>query len=174
MDSCGNFSYCEVPVVVEDKIVPVAVCDKITQVSLTSGGTASIPAGVFDDGSYDECCGVDFLVKRMDQPNAPFLPQVTLGCEDVGDSTLVIVQVSDCYGNANTCMVTVLTVDKMPPHITCPPDITLACTDWLAGPAPTSVTGEPYVQENCEIDTLYYMPQWFYHPDFYGGGCRWF
>ncbi len=159
MDSCGNFSNCEIPVVIEDRIVPTAVCDKITQVSLTSGGTVSIPANVFDDGSYDECCGVDFLAKRMDEPNEPFLPQVTLGCDDIGDSTMVIVQVLDCYGNANTCMVTVLTDDKMPPNITCPPDVTLACTEWLIDPAPTAVTGEPFVQENCEVDTLYFTDQ---------------
>ena len=158
-DVCGNYAYCEIPVVIEDSVVPIAVCDEITQVSLTSNGTAVVSANVFDDGSYDDCCAVSFLVKRMEEPNAPFLPNMTLNCDDVGDSTIVIVQVSDCYGNANTCMVTVLTKDKMPPIITCPPDITLACTEWFLDPAPTSVTGEPFVQENCGIDTLYFNDQ---------------
>ena len=159
VDACGNHGYCEVPVVVEDRVVPVAVCDKITKVSLTSGGTAEVGAAVFDDGSYDECCGVDFLVKRMDEPSAPFLPTITFDCDDVGVATMVVVQVSDCHGNANTCMVTVLTEDKMAPTIACPADVTLACTEWSVGPVLPAVTGEPTVQENCTIDTLYFADQ---------------
>lgn len=159
MDWCGNFGVCEIPVVVEDRVVPVAICDEITQVSLTTSGMATVPAEVFDDGSYDECCGVHFSVKRMDEPNAPFLPEVTLDCDDIGDSTMVIVQVLDCYENTNTCMVVVLTDDKMPPQITCPSDVTLACTEWQVDAALPAQTGEPYVQENCQVDTLYYTDQ---------------
>ena len=151
-DGCGNVSHCEVVVNIEDRTVPVAICDEITQVSLTSGGTANIAATTFDDGSYDECCPVTFLARRMDEPNAPFLPEVILGCDDIGDSTLVVVQVSDCYGNANQCMVSVLTDDKLPPDIVCPPDVAVSCTELL--PIPVSVTGEPTAIENCEVADL--------------------
>ncbi len=156
-DECNNVGYCQATLLVIDDVVPVAICDEITQVSIGSDGTASVPAETFDDGSYDECCGVTFLVKRMDDSSALFLPDVVFDCDDIGDTTMVVVQVSDCRGNANNCMVSVLTDDKLPPEITCPFDITLACTEWL--PAPTSLTGEPYIQENCEVDTLYFSDQ---------------
>ena len=157
IDGCGNMGRTEVVVVVEDRTAPVAVCDEITQVSLTSGGEAEVPAGVFDDGSHDNCCEVGFLVKRMDQPDAPFQPEVIFTCNDIGDSTRVIVEVTDCHGNANNCMVTVLTEDKMPPSITCPPDLTLACTEWQLDPPPP--LGDPFVQENCSVDTLFFNDQ---------------
>ncbi len=153
-DECGNIGYCDPVLLVVDDVVPIAVCDEITQVSVGTDGTATVDAITFDDGSYDACCGVSFLVKRMDDSAAIFLPDVVLNCDDIGDTTMVVVQVSDCRGNANTCMVNVLVDDKLPPEITCPANITLPCTQWL--PAPTSLTGEPYVQENCEIDTLFY------------------
>ncbi|HFA50720.1 MAG TPA: HYR domain-containing protein [Bacteroidetes bacterium] len=154
LDACGNLGICEATLIVQDDIVPVAVCDEITQVAVGSNGLANVPAEVFDDGSYDACCDVSFSVKRMDEPNAPFLPEATLTCDDIGDTTTVIVQVTDCRGNSNTCMVSVLTEDKLPPEITCPDDVTLACTEWLLGAVPPAETGEPEVVENCGIDTI--------------------
>ncbi len=156
-DECNNVGYCEVVLLIVDDVAPVAICDEITQVSVGTDGTASVPASAFDDGSYDECCGVTFSIKRMDDSTALFLPDVVFDCDDIGDTTMVIVQVSDCRGNTNSCMVSVLTDDKLPPEITCPADLTLACTEWL--PAPVSLTGEPYVQENCGVDTLYFSDQ---------------
>jgi len=156
-DECGNIGYCESVLLVVDDVAPVAVCDEITQVSVSSNGAANVLASTFDDGSHDQCCGVSFLAKRMDDSTAQFLPEVIFDCDDIGDTTMVVVQVSDCQGNASSCMVSVLTDDKLPPSITCPPDLTLACTEWL--PAPTTLTGEPFVQENCGVDTLYFTDQ---------------
>ena len=151
-DGCGNVSHCVVIVNVEDQTVPVAICDEITQVSLASGGTAAVSAQTFDDGSYDECCPVHFLARRMDEPTAPFLPDVVLRCDDIGDTTMIVVQVMDCYDNANQCMVSVLTDDKLAPSVTCPPDLTVSCESLL--PLPVSITGEPTVMENCEVANL--------------------
>lgn len=157
MDHCGNTSHCVIDIDVLDGVAPTAICDEITQVSLTSNGQASIPATTFNDGSFDECCEVSFAARRMDEPNAPFLPEVLLSCEDIGDSTMILLQVSDCLANSNTCMVQVLTEDKLAPEIHCPLDITLSCSDWLL--EPSSLSGEAVAIDNCEIDTLYYQDQ---------------
>ena len=155
IDQCLNQSECEVELTVADDVPPTAICDEITTVSLSSQGLANVAAAVFDDGSHDACCGVNFLAKRMDEPSSPFAQNVLFDCEDVGQTVMVIVQVSDCEGNANTCMVEVNPEDKIPPHITCPPDVTLTCSEWAA--SPNVFTGEPFVQENCAIDTIYFQ-----------------
>jgi hypothetical protein len=155
-DGCQNTGSCQVLLSVVDNVSPVAVCGETTVVSLNNLGIASVPAATFDDGSYDACCAeVTFLGKRMDQPAAPFAPNVVFNCNDVGDTVMVIFQAVDCYGNTNTCMIAVLVQDKLPPIITCPADITIACNDPL--PPSLSQTGSPVVMENCGVDTLFYQ-----------------
>lgn len=64
-DNCYNSSDCIIHVNVVDNTPPVAVCDQNTAVSLTTGGEAVVPAGSFDDGSYDDCNDHCMLVRRM-------------------------------------------------------------------------------------------------------------
>lgn len=156
-DACDNQSICETMLTVADDVAPAAICDEITSVSLGSNGLADVPASVFDDGSHDACCGVEIFAKRMDEPSAPFEPTVLFDCDDIGTPIMVIVQAVDCEGNANTCMVEVNTDDKIAPVVTCPPNITIECSAWIAGGAPPSITGEPLVDENCFLDTLFYQ-----------------
>jgi hypothetical protein len=65
-DECGNITELFVDVEVVDDIAPTAICDEITDVNLSSDGLAVVNASVFDDGSYDNCCLEEFLVRRMD------------------------------------------------------------------------------------------------------------
>jgi hypothetical protein len=68
-DECGNESSCSFTITVVDDVVPVALCDEHTVVSLTNDGpygVTLVPADVFDDGSYDNCGPVTFRVRRMD------------------------------------------------------------------------------------------------------------
>lgn len=154
-DACGNVSTCQVTVIVKDNVSPVAICLEYTVVALSNSGLASLAASTFNSGSYDNCCpNVSFLVKRMDQPAAPFTPTVQFTCADVDSSVMVILQVSDCYGNKNTCMVEVEVQDKNPPSIVCPQGITIPCATVF--PPSVSLTGSPIVSDNCGIDTLYF------------------
>lgn len=176
-DGCGNQSTCDVALTVADDVPPVAVCDEITTVSLSSSGFANVAAEVFNDGSYDPCCEVGISAKRMDETNAPFAPSVLFDCGDIGDTVMVIVQVTDCEGNANTCMVEALPDDKLAPSITCPADVTMACTEWVAFPsaaASLAVTGEPTVQENCALDTLFFSDNENLNPCLVGNIVRTF
>ncbi len=133
-DECGNTSECSYEITVEDQVPPYAVCDEHTEVAVGSDGTARVYAETFDDGSYDNCSDVTFLVRRMDNgvPCAPptqnaFAEYVEFCCSDVGNTLMVVLQVSDEAGNTNECMVEIVVEDKLGPAITCPPDITISC-----------------------------------------------
>ncbi|RMD71512.1 MAG: T9SS C-terminal target domain-containing protein, partial [Bacteroidetes bacterium] len=131
-DACDNTGTRQVVVVVVDDDEPVAVCDDFTVVSLNSDGTGELMAQTIDDGSLDNCCISHFEVRRMDDncglpANTAFGPSVTFCCADLEQQHTVVMRVWDCHGNYNECMVTVEVQDKLPPVLTCPPDLTIDC-----------------------------------------------
>jgi subtilisin-like proprotein convertase family protein len=160
-DACGNISTCTYDITVVDDVPPVPLCDEHTIVALTfdghlNEGLTKIYAETFDDGSYDNCGPVTFLVRRMDScidfdwigPNGEFpnndgglpesldrgltfQPWVPFACCDVGQTIMVELRVTDLSGNINSCMVEVEVQDKLPPLIICPPDITVSCDFWF-------------------------------------------
>ena len=165
-DECGNTTDLFVPVEVIDDLSPVAVCDEITEVSLSSNGEAVISASVFDDGSFDNCCLDEFLVRRMDDPcdvagNLTFGPSVIFCCADVDQGPKIVnFRVVDCFGNVNDCMVQVYVTDQLPPIVTtCPADVSITCEEYqdelAAGLALGDYSvldpfGAPTYYDNCE------------------------
>ncbi len=131
-DACSNVSEATSVVIVHDDIQPYPVCKAHTKVSLDNSGNGRTFAFSFDNGSSDNCEIDYFKVRRM--PNAcgkslEWNDFVDFCCEDIGTTQMVVFQVTDIYGNHNTCMVEVNVEDKIKPTIVCPPDITLACSD---------------------------------------------
>ena len=59
----------------------------------------------------------------------------------------------DLHGRFNDCMVEVIVQDKVPPIISCPPDLTLLCFENYLD---TTLTGSPIAFDNCELDTVYF------------------
>lgn len=102
-DECGNYSEQEAYVLIEDNTAPVAVCDQHTTVSVTTDGTAWLPAESLDDGSYDECELVDHVVKRMDNNCDCERPELSryeyLG--EYGGSHLYISKFNTTFNQAN-------------------------------------------------------------------------
>lgn len=160
-DACGNQTVLTVPVTVVDDIVPIAICDEITDINLGSDGYAIIPAEVFDDGSYDNCCFDKFLVRRMDNicnlPGATtFGPTVTFCCEDIGTPAMVVFRVQDCDGNVNDCMVEVNVSDKIAPILlNCPADQRITC-DWYMDNLETQLASAVDEEEECAILTAHF------------------
>jgi len=131
-DDCGNMSSCTTQLSVEDNTVPVMVCDEITTITLDASGMANVPANVFDDGTYDNCCFAGFQVRRMNAGcgvGAVFGPTAKFCCDDIGNDVQVELQGADCNGNTNSCMVIVHLDDNINPAITCPANVTIDCTD---------------------------------------------
>ncbi|RMF22898.1 MAG: hypothetical protein D6765_13775, partial [Bacteroidetes bacterium] len=166
-DPCGNATDLVVLVEVADRTAPVAVCDEITSVSLSSEGSAVLFADVLDDGSYDLCCVDRFEVRRMNDPcgvsgNTTFGPSVTFCCLDIIQGSVpVIFRVYDCAGNFNDCMVTVQVEDKIEPElISCPPPQTITCDFYLEHIEPAIQSndfsvlnqfGTPDIWDNCTL-----------------------
>lgn len=169
-DECGNITNLTVTIHVVDDIAPVAICDEITSVDISSDGVSEVSASVFDDGSYDNCCFDYMVVRRMDGDcNGnfdDFGPTVDFCCSDVGAGYITVVfRVFDCEGNYNECMVLVEVEDKIPPvTVYCPPNQTITCDDYLDNYASAlefgdySVLdqfGEPQFIENCTFNLNY-------------------
>lgn len=78
-DACKNASESTITITVLDNTPPITICDEFATVALTTDGNAYVPASIFDDGSYDGCSALSFVVKRMN-PNTcgtcetPILP----------------------------------------------------------------------------------------------------
>ena len=148
-DACGNVATCSTVVTVIDDHVPTVICDELTTVTLNASGIAELPASNFDDGSYDNCCPLTFDVRRMTPgcgSTTAFGPTVRVCCADLGQPLQVEMRATDCFGNTNSCMVTVNVDDKSSPVLLCPADVTLRCDDDLSDPA---LTGSATATDGC-------------------------
>lgn len=151
-DACGNSATDTTIITIIDELPPIAVCDLTTIVTLTEG-IAQVTVTQIDNGSFDNCCLESVLIARMEDncgnPDDLFFDEsVEVCCADVGQETMVILQVTDCYGNQNICMAPVTVVDNEMPEIVCPADVTVSCD------ADIDAQGEPTVIDNCGEPTV--------------------
>ncbi len=170
-DACGNVTTVDVEIEVVDDISPVTICKEITTISLPTSGEALTPASVFDNGSLDNCCLDELLVKRTSDPcgvagNTDFGPSVIFCCADVGAGPVeVTMRAVDCSGNYNECTVQVFVEDNLAPQLlSCPTDVQIDCNTYLDSLAAAlalgdysvlDVYGTPLFSDNCEVDTSY-------------------
>ncbi|MEY3051929.1 MAG: hypothetical protein RLY31_1714 [Bacteroidota bacterium] len=156
-DACQNTGVCNSYLQVRDEQPPVAVCDGAMVVSLGTLGYSEVSAALFDDGSEDDCCAVAFSGRRMDDTTGLFGAFLQFDCADLQDTVPVVIRVSDCGGNVNTCMSLVTVQDKLPPSIQCPAHATVPCES--PQPVPPSLAGMPLAADNCTVDTLFFEDQ---------------
>lgn len=150
-DSCGNDTDCTTELKVVDETEPVPVCVEFLTTSLTSTGTATVPATSFDAGSYDNCCLDRFEVKRSNRPDGDFEPSITFDCDDLTFPINVDIRVYDCFDNFNDCNVEVRVDDKISATLTCPPNITITCTDDIND---LTLTGNATVANGCSSSNI--------------------
>lgn len=130
-DECGNSSSESCIIHVEDKTAPTVICKGEVVVSLNFLGEAYLRPVSINDGSWDACGISHFEVRRMTDfcgtGTHVFGPLVDFCCEDVGDTVIVEMKVTDLHNNSNTCMIPVTVQDKFAPQIACPEDVEISC-----------------------------------------------
>ena len=104
-DGCHNIVRDTLVVIVTDAFGPLTVCHSELEVAIPSTGSGTLlSASSFDFKSVDACGGdVTKLVRHMDSTS--FAPNIFFDCDDIGETLMVVLQVSDQRGNANTCMI---------------------------------------------------------------------
>ena len=104
IDANGNSSSCDATVTIEDTTAPICEVQDIT-VTLTSGDGVTVNAADFDNGSSDACGG----------PLTFAVDQSTFTCDDFDPTmdNLVVVTVTDQFGNASTCTANVTVIDDI-------------------------------------------------------------
>jgi subtilisin-like proprotein convertase family protein len=103
VDGCGNQALYELSITLRDRVPPVAVCDEITEVSITNNGLnpgescSKLYAESLDDGSYDNCQPVYFLIAKMNDATATqsifnrcYYKSRDFCCDDIGNQTVIV------------------------------------------------------------------------------------
>ncbi|MCF8245218.1 MAG: proprotein convertase P-domain-containing protein [Saprospiraceae bacterium] len=111
-DPCGNPGVATTALNVVDNVAPTAVCVAGSiQVSIPPTGTTTLTAAQVNNGSFDNCTPANMLTFT--------LTNATFNCTHVGTTQTVTLNVTDTYGNMNTCTATVNIVNNSPPAIFC-------------------------------------------------------
>ncbi|MFN0014202.1 MAG: HYR domain-containing protein, partial [Saprospiraceae bacterium] len=146
-DACGNTGTCEINLIVQDSAPPEARCDTFLTAFLDDLGLATLPAGLFDEGSTDECAQITFKVRRIEAGTCDTLGNalgdfINLCCADRGDTILVQLRVYDvpmepgsvpdslAMGRYSECTAPVLVLDINNPRCTAPPDTVTTCDSF--------------------------------------------
>lgn len=139
-DECGNQTFLDIPILVEDGTSPIAICKNELQFSLGSAGSSMLPAIALNAASSDHCAAVSFRIAKLGADNeaiSPYAPNLMLSCEDLGYIRLGL-EVSDPSGNLNFCWLEVLVEDKLAPICIPPPSYSLECSE-LQGVFPANL-----------------------------------
>ena len=140
-DPCGNHSFKEVVIIIEDKTPPTAVCVNSITLPLNPQGDLVIPAFIVDNGSYDNCL-TPFSTNEVTLDVFPD----TFDCDDAGKSFTITLTVTDLAGNTASCPATLTVIDNtIPTLISCAPDVTIDCQNTID----PLVLGFPTVSDAC-------------------------
>ncbi|MDQ3017431.1 MAG: hypothetical protein M3R25_12020, partial [Bacteroidota bacterium] len=133
-DDCGNFSTCVQNVTVEDNTGPLINCPSNLSISCTSNNQ---PPATGVATATDNCDAILSIV-FSDITVAGNCPQ-----QYVINRTWTATD--DCT-NSSTCLQIISVADMVNPTITCPPNITIECTESIL----PSNTGNPTGTDNCD------------------------
>lgn len=150
-DACGNTATCTTTVTIEDDVPPTAICDGFASVSLDSEGQAVVYANAVDDGSYDWCCIASYEIRRYGDPESAYASSLSVSCSDLGTPVLIILRVTDCNGNTNSCDLELSVHDELAPVILAPADLTADCSADLSDLAQF---GQAVATDNCSYNLV--------------------
>ena len=136
-DDCGNSSTCVQIIFVDDNLAPVITCPPNITIECSE---STNPTHTGSATATDNCDGTPTIT--FTDVTAPAGPQ-TYTITRTWKAT------DDC-GNSSTCIQIILVHDETPPVITCPPNITIACTANTLPPA----TGTATATDNCDSEPV--------------------
>jgi hypothetical protein len=119
-DSCGNSITCEQIITVIDTTAPIITCPADITIECTAS-TDTLNTG--SATATDNCVAASIIT----------FSDITVGgsCPQEGTITRTWTATDSC-GNSSTCNQIITINDSQPPVITCPPNITLQCTDTIS------------------------------------------
>jgi hypothetical protein len=155
---CSHVDSCITKVTIRDNQKPTLMLTANKTISLSSNGMVTLPASMFNLGSYDNCDDIKVEVTR----NGVFGNSVSFNCSDVGSQVMVTVRVSELNNpdNFSTGMVGVTPQDKMGPDLSSantPPDYTIDCT--LDYQNPTILPINPTFTDNCGVANVVFTTE---------------
>ena len=139
-DSCGNVTTCIRILTANDSIAPAMTCPDDIEVACSF--EVPLPYATYSDFAAAGGAATDICV--IDLSTFTLASEVTNGasCPETITRTY---QVEDTCGNIGTCMQLIIVNDTIAPLLTCPPDITISCTESTD----TSNTGVGTATDNC-------------------------
>ena len=128
-------------------------CNNAVNVSLPAACEAEIKYDMILEGTYTSTtCSPNgpsaFVVTVMDMQGAPLPTSPYVDSTHIGSNYLVKVK---HWATGNSCWGNILVQDKLAPSLTCPPDVTVACTESTD----TTATGQPTAAD-CSAFTISY------------------
>jgi hypothetical protein len=114
-DKTLNTAECTVEVNISDALAPTAICIDDLNITLGEDGTVTVPAALFDGGSFDIGCSTgetyDIDVQISVDGSAP-ADEYTFDCTQAGEVEVHLI-FTDCAGNTSTCW-SINTIDDKP------------------------------------------------------------
>ncbi len=148
-DACGNVSSCTQHITIEDTTPPVIVCPpdmtlecNVNPIPTTLATATDICHAVtvtYSDEEYPQSCANDTIIAGVDQ---------------VLEIIVRTHYATDACGNVSSCTQHFVIRDDTPPEITCPPNITIECTQ---DPDSVQLTGTPMVHDLCDPEAYAYI-----------------
>ncbi len=134
MDDCGNSATCSQLITVKDNIPPTVICPP----DLTVSCSGEVPAPDIAGVSAIDVCSPDITVS--------YGGDVIINQTCANRYTIMrTYRANDNCWNSASCTQIIYVNDQTPPVITCPPDITVACSGMIPIPDINSVVAS----DNC-------------------------
>lgn len=135
-DACGNSTTCIQMIQITDLLKPTLLCPPPATISCES---SILPAVTGTATAADNCTPVNAIqIAYTDNTTGLF------GCNGTGVLWRTWTA-TDLCGNVSSCIQQIWIVDDTDPVITCPPNITISCSDS----SHPSVTGAATATDNC-------------------------
>lgn len=150
-DACGNSNTCIQLIFIDDAVAPMITCPADITIECTE---STLPANTGMAAATDDCDGSP-VISFTDS----FTPSTACALEYSINRVWVA---TDACGNSSSCLQVITVQDNTPPSLTCPPNITIECTDSTE----PGNTGMASASDSCDS-----APQVTYSDVIVDGSC---